>query len=94
MSEKIIIYSNSNTFLLKKEKAIQNILLCLFIFFLSVFIFFKVYFLGFISITCLIGLVCFYLQRDIKIEITDNGFKLTKYNSKFLPKITQEIKYD
>ena len=93
MSKKIIIDSNSNIFLLKKEKAIQNILLCLFVFFLSVFIFFKVYFFGFISITCLIGLVCFYLQRDIKIEVTDDGFTLIKYNSKILPDVMQEIKY-
>ncbi len=92
MSEEIINNTN-NTFLLKKDNAIRNILLCLFIFFVLFSVYFKTYFLGFLSITFLIGLVCFYLQRDIKIEVTDDGFTLIKYNSKILPDVMQEIKY-
>ena len=92
MSEEIINNTN-NTFLLKKDNAIRNILLCLFIFFVLFSVYFKTYFLGFLSITFLIGLVCFYLQRDIKIEVTDDGFTLIKYNSKILPDVVQEIKY-
>ena len=91
MSEEIINNTN-NTFLLKKDNAIRNILLCLFIFFVLFSVYFKTYFLGFLSITFLIGLVCFYLQRDIKIEVTDDGFTLIKYNSKILPDVMQILK--
>lgn len=84
---------DNNIFIITKEKSIRNILLCLFIIFTVIFIFYKIYIFVLIALTSLIGMICFYAQRDIKIEVTDDGIKITKHGSKFIKDSYQEFLY-
>lgn len=47
----------------------------------------------FFAIVCLIGILCVYLQRNIKIEATNYSMKIIKYGSKLLKDMSYEIKY-